>query len=92
MRPPQVLSPPNCGLHPCTASGLQAPRSLRQASESCTGETIADLEPKQGYYPLCRLLILLSKHLAFGSFPLPPYLGAFRKLLWAFFRKLLGVA
>jgi hypothetical protein len=35
-------------LHPCIASGLQAPRSSHRAIESDTGETIADLEPKQG--------------------------------------------
>jgi hypothetical protein len=41
---------------------------------------------------ICRLLILLDKNPAFGSFPLPPYLGTFRKLLWAFFRKLLDAS
>jgi hypothetical protein len=79
------------------ADGIVAPREVcgcrdRQASESDTGEAIADPGPKQAHYPLCRLLILLGKNLAFGSFPLPPYLGTFRKLLWAFFRKLLGAS
>jgi hypothetical protein len=77
---------------PGTASGLQAPKSRHQASESDRGGAIAYPEPKQGFYPVCRLLFLLRKKCAFGSFPLPPYLGGFRKLLRATYRKLLGVS
>ena len=82
----------HCGLRPCTVSGLQAPRPRRQPSESGIGAAIAGLEPKQGYYPVCRLLVLLKKNPPFGSFPVSPYLGTFRRLLWAFYRKLLGAS
>ena len=77
---------------PGTASGLQAPKSRHQASESGIGEANADPAPKQGISPLCRLLVLLKKNAPFGSFPVSPYLGTFRRLLWAFYRKLLGAS
>jgi hypothetical protein len=82
----------HCGLHPCTASGLPASRPRHQASESGIGAAIARPAPNEGIFPLCRLLVLLKKNAPFGSFPVSPYLGTFRRLLWAFYRKLLSAS
>jgi hypothetical protein len=74
------------GLHPCTVSGLQASRPRHQASESGIGAASADPVPKQEILPPCRILVLLRNFAHFGSFPLPPYLGGFRRLLPAILR------